>query len=477
MVPAKPVPGAAWMLAATSFVPRSTTAVHPLARSLSSSTTPTPTAATTATPTPTAWSRLARLARSPRISVTCNSTNRAALASKKDLHSYQHAEHTLLSHLPTTLDWSVTRVAIPRQFWHSGSVLDRLATARARTGPEYAINTLVVRKRGSTEEKPPLVLLHGWAGALGMWINNLEALAEHHTVYALDHLGWGGSSRPAFAQLFPTCDPDDAALAGRAYFVEALHAWRTHAPFDNVAPEDPPLVMIGHSMGGYIAASYALAHPETLARTILLSPIGLQGFPAAPTNETDGVRARVTRAVVQGVWASTPQRVLSVLGETRSRALMSRARGRVARFYGDDRIAHDMVEYLWRGVRRAPGIAGERAFAALGSPAIAGWRLALHDQLLAAATVPGAPMYGKLAVAYGLRDWIDPSYAIRELAPRGVPVYLLPNAGHHGYVEDAERFARVVVARGAQVPEARSGVGKELADDLVRERQGGWSVA
>lgn len=44
----------------------------------------------------------------------------------------------------------------------------------------------------------PVLLLHGWGAGNSMveWERNIAALAEHHTVYALDFLGWGLSDKP-----------------------------------------------------------------------------------------------------------------------------------------------------------------------------------------------------------------------------------------------------------------------------------------
>lgn len=45
---------------------------------------------------------------------------------------------------------------------------------------------------------PPLLLLHGFSGALGFWIKNLKQLSRRFTVYVVDMLGWGRSTGPKF---------------------------------------------------------------------------------------------------------------------------------------------------------------------------------------------------------------------------------------------------------------------------------------
>lgn len=58
--------------------------------------------------------------------------------------------------------------------------------------------TLKMHPDGNSE-KLPIVLLHGFASGIGMWISNLDSLSVHHPLYALDLLGFGRSSRPIFS--------------------------------------------------------------------------------------------------------------------------------------------------------------------------------------------------------------------------------------------------------------------------------------
>ncbi|CAN8024201.1 unnamed protein product, partial [Ixodes persulcatus] len=46
------------------------------------------------------------------------------------------------------------------------------------------------------EERVPLVLVHGFASGVALWLLNLDKLSEDRTVYSFDTLGFGRSSRP-----------------------------------------------------------------------------------------------------------------------------------------------------------------------------------------------------------------------------------------------------------------------------------------
>lgn len=114
----------------------------------------------------------------------------------------------------------------------------------------YYLRTIVARNYPANETKYenriPIVLLHGFASGVGLWCKNLDSLSASRRVYAFDNLGFGRSSRPNFPM---------TAEEVEDRFVEVVEDWRINIKLKN-------FILIGHSMGGFLAAAYAIAHPS-----------------------------------------------------------------------------------------------------------------------------------------------------------------------------------------------------------------------
>jgi alpha-beta hydrolase superfamily lysophospholipase len=103
------------------------------------------------------------------------------------------------------------------------------------------------------------VLVHGYGEHIGRYDHVAAALiADGAVVYGLDHLGHGKSD----GERVLVSNFDDVVADVDRLVEQAQDVW-----------PDLPLVMIGHSMGGMIAARYAQVHGEKLTALVLSAAV------------------------------------------------------------------------------------------------------------------------------------------------------------------------------------------------------------
>jgi pimeloyl-ACP methyl ester carboxylesterase len=103
-----------------------------------------------------------------------------------------------------------------------------------------------------------LVLIHGLGSYIPAWKKNIPELSKNYRVIAIDLPGYGRSDKP------------NAPYSMR-YFVSKIHGL-----LGQLGVSQP--VLVGHSMGGQIAMTYALMHPNEVHALVLSSPAGLETF-------------------------------------------------------------------------------------------------------------------------------------------------------------------------------------------------------
>ena len=104
-------------------------------------------------------------------------------------------------------------------------------------------------------EGAPVLLIHGIAASLHDWDELVPALAENgYSAYALDLLGHGKSGKPRV----------------RAYQMEWL--FEHFAGWIDSLSLTQPLVLCGHSLGGYLALEFARRFPSRTRSLILSNP-------------------------------------------------------------------------------------------------------------------------------------------------------------------------------------------------------------
>lgn len=129
----------------------------------------------------------------------------------------------------------------------------------ASSTPEPSIEHVVIhghrRAYRRCGEGPPLVLLHGIGDSSAGWAPLMAALGERFTVIAPDLLGHGASDKP------------------RADYSVAAYANGVRDLLDVLGIERATVV--GHSLGGGVAAQTAYQYPQRVERLVLVSSGGV----------------------------------------------------------------------------------------------------------------------------------------------------------------------------------------------------------
>ncbi|RRO15394.1 alpha/beta fold hydrolase [Saccharopolyspora rhizosphaerae] len=121
------------------------------------------------------------------------------------------------------------------------------------------LGTLVVREWSADDPAWIALIAHGYGEHSGRYQWVAEQLVDTGAlVWAPDHIGHGRS--PGDRVYY-----DDAEV-----LVSDLEALRTEVTAQH---PDLPVVLIGHSMGGMLAARYAQLHQEHLAALVLSGPV------------------------------------------------------------------------------------------------------------------------------------------------------------------------------------------------------------
>lgn len=174
-------------------------------------------------------------------------------------------------------------------------------------------------------DKPLLVLLHGVNDNAGTWFTVAGALAQRFRLILPDLPGHG-ESEPAHGPL-PI-----------SMLVDRLEA---------ILPEEP-FLLLGNSLGGWLAMLYTLRHPERVSMLILETSGGIDRPFATPILATDREDAQVILRAVHGPAFQAPEWVVDALLERAHDSPMLRI-AETAEHYMDARLGklHVPTHLIW----------------------------------------------------------------------------------------------------------------------------------
>jgi pyruvate dehydrogenase E2 component (dihydrolipoamide acetyltransferase) len=232
------------------------------------------------------------------------------------------------------------------------------------------------------------VLIHGFGGDLNSWMFNHESLASSRSVYALDLPGHGSSSKQVGDGTFEGF----AKILGG--FLDSVGVSKAH--------------LVGHSMGGAVAAMFALSHPQRCLSLALIAGAGL-----GP--EIDG----------EYIWG--------FVSATRRNDL----RPQLEKLFADSRlITRQLVDDTLK-YKRLDGV--ELALRTIASQFCPANRqsVSLREQLV--------ELKMPVMVLWGSEDRIIPASQATNL-PKHVQTELLPGYGHMVHMEAASRVNMAIRA-------------------------------
>jgi pyruvate dehydrogenase E2 component (dihydrolipoamide acetyltransferase) len=258
-------------------------------------------------------------------------------------------------------------------------------------GPRYEFvdtpaGRLRYARRGEGERN--IVLIHGFGGDLDNWLFNIDALAEAGTVYALDLPGHGQSDKTVKDASLPGLS--DAVVG----FMDALGITRAH--------------LVGHSLGGAIAARTALDHPDRVASITLIGSAGLG--------------EEINDGYVEGFVGAVSRRDLKPVLEHL--------------FHNPAAVTRQLVDDLLK-YKRLDGV--DAALRALSGTLFAGGRQS--TVLVAELKQADTPML----VVWGESDRVIPAAHASALAGQG-RTEIIGEAGHMVQMEKANRVNELVLA-------------------------------
>jgi pimeloyl-ACP methyl ester carboxylesterase len=104
----------------------------------------------------------------------------------------------------------------------------------------------------------PIIFIHGLGSYAPAWKKNIEGLKSQYRCIAIDLPGYGKSSKGKYE-------------ASMTYYAAILRDFMEAIGLEKA-------VVAGHSMGGQIAMTAALAYPDKVERLVLVAPAGFELF-------------------------------------------------------------------------------------------------------------------------------------------------------------------------------------------------------
>uniref|UniRef100_T1GLU3 AB hydrolase-1 domain-containing protein n=1 Tax=Megaselia scalaris TaxID=36166 RepID=T1GLU3_MEGSC len=213
-------------------------------------------------------------------------------------------------------------------------------------------------------------------------------------------------------------------------FVKSIEEWRREMKI-------PQMILLGHSMGGFLASSYALSYPDHVKHLILADP---WGFPERPNETSNKTLPLWVRAIAYALTPLNPLWALRAAGPF-GQLIVEKTRPDITRKFSvitKDENSNLIPQYIHQCNAQTPS--GESAFHSMMESF--GW--AKNPMINRIHEVrKDIPM----TFIYGSRSWIDSSSGDKIKTVRAdsnVSIRIVSGAGHHVYADKADVFNKYV---------------------------------
>ncbi|ANZ76020.1 BA75_02359T0 [Komagataella pastoris] len=293
------------------------------------------------------------------------------------------------------------------------------------------INEVCIYPKGRSHYDPNLkhlLLVHGYGAGLGFFLKNLDRISEYGCsngwmIHAIDLYGYGCSSRPQFP-----CSESLSSSVVTEWFTQTLRQW-----FEKrVSSTRDDTLVVAHSMGAYLCALFNMQHPEFFNRLVMCSPAGI----SVPESDIP-IPTWFNYLWNKNVSPFFIVRYANILGSKLVSGWTSR------RFACLTPFEQEALHRYAYGIFNAPG-SGEYVL----------------NYLLAAGGIPRNPLRDAieklkcdLCWVYGEDDWMDVHGGRRchelmnENRSNSSEYYVVPNSGHHLYLDNHSVFNDIVVSQ------------------------------
>lgn len=247
----------------------------------------------------------------------------------------------------------------------------------------------------------PIVLIHGYGGLIEHWRQIMPSIVRNHTLYALDLYGFGFSARP--------CIPPSRVL------------WATQVADLIRQIVAGPAVVVGHSLGGMVAAQTAAMYPDLVRGLVLVNSAGLS--PASQPSTFDRLFFNLLKTegigeMLAGVFAN-PWSIRQVL--------------RTA-YYREECVTPELVKTFYAPLRQPGGpqyyVATSRAF---------------YDMFL---NIQPGDVQTPTLLIWGAEDRSLPVSVANAFQQRMFPqaeIHAIPASGHCPFDETPESFCDILL--------------------------------